>query len=99
MTARDWALLVVLGTLWSGSYFFAALAVHEVPPFTLVLARVGLAAVTLLAVARGSGLSLPTEPRIWATLATTGFLNCALPFALIFWGQTHIASGLTAILM
>ena len=27
-----------------------------------------------------------------------GFLNNALPFALIAWGQTHIASGLASIL-
>jgi drug/metabolite transporter (DMT)-like permease len=99
MSARDWALLLALGFLWSGSYFFAALAVREVPPFTLVLARVGLAALTLLTIARATGLSVPTEPRVWGMLALTGFLNCALPFALIFWGQIHIASGLTAILM
>jgi drug/metabolite transporter (DMT)-like permease len=99
MTGRDWALLLVLGLLWSGSYFFAALAVREVPPFTLVLARVTIASLTLMAVAWVSGLSLPHEPRVWATFASTGILNCALPFVLVFWGQTHIASSLTAILM
>ncbi len=27
-----------------------------------------------------------------------GLINCAIPFSLIFWGQTHIPSGLAAIL-
>ena len=27
-----------------------------------------------------------------------GLLNNVLPFSLIFWGQTHIASGLASIL-
>lgn len=99
MTARDWALLVVLGVLWSGSYFFVALAVRDVPPLTLVFVRTSLGAAALAAVARASGLPLPVGRREWAALALGGFLNCALPFTLLFWSQRHIASSLAAILI
>ena len=34
----------------------------------------------------------------WRDYVVMGFLNNALPFSLIFWGQTQIASGLAAIL-
>ncbi len=47
MTARDWLLLWVLSVLWGGAFFFAAVAVKEVPPLTLVLCRVGIAALIL----------------------------------------------------
>lgn len=99
MSAGDWALMATLGVLWSGSYFFAALAVHQIPPFTLALARLGLATTVLAALARASGHAFPRAARIWGAFAATGFLNAALPFTLIFWGQRHIASSLTAILM
>ncbi len=57
----EWILLLVLSVLWSGSFFFAKLAVAELPPFTIVLGRVGLAALALnLLVARPAA----TCPRI-----------------------------------
>jgi len=33
----------------------------------------------------------------WPTFAVLGLLNCVIPFSLIFWGQTHIPSGLASI--
>ena len=48
MDAQDWSLLILLSVLWGGAYFFVGVAVKELPPLTVVLVRVGLAAVTLL---------------------------------------------------
>ena len=45
MDERDWGLLVLLSILWGGSFFFTGVAVAELPPLTIVLARVGIAAV------------------------------------------------------
>ena len=47
MTTRIWGLLALLGLIWGGSFFFARVAVAHVPPATLVLARVGIAALAL----------------------------------------------------
>ena len=44
MGAREWALLVVLSVLWGGSFFFFKVLVAALPPFTVVLGRVGIAA-------------------------------------------------------
>ena len=48
MDGQDWSLLILLSVLWGGAYFFAGVAVKELPPLTVVLARVLLAAVALL---------------------------------------------------
>ena len=48
MRTTDWLLLVFLSVLWGATFFFIAVANPEVPPFTLVLARVGIAALVLL---------------------------------------------------
>lgn len=98
MGAREWAMLVALSVLWGGSFFFVGVAVREVPPLSLVLARVGIAALALWAVLAVSGARMPAVPGLWAAFLGMGLLNNALPFALIVWGQQHIASGLAAIL-
>ncbi|HTY70755.1 MAG TPA: EamA family transporter [Alphaproteobacteria bacterium] len=99
MTLGDWLLLGLLGVLWSGSYIFVAIAVREVPPFTLVFVRVSLAALLLWLMAVASGAAFPQQAKTWAALALGGVLNCALPFVLLFWGQQHLPASLAAILI
>jgi drug/metabolite transporter (DMT)-like permease len=91
-------LLVLLSILWGGSFFFVAIAVREIPPLTLVLARVALAAMLLAAVARLLGLSLPRGLAAWRPYVVLAVLNNLVPFSLIVYGQTRIASGLAAVL-
>jgi drug/metabolite transporter (DMT)-like permease len=98
MSAADWLLLVALSVLWGGSFFFAKLAVAEVPPLSLALGRVAIAALILATWARMRGETLRPLMRDWPAFAVLGLLNCALPFGLIFWGQIHIPSGLASIL-
>jgi drug/metabolite transporter (DMT)-like permease len=98
MTAREWGLLALLSLLWGGSFFLIGVAIKELPPLTLVTLRVGLAAALLWASAPFLGVALPRSAKAVATVAVLGFGNCALPFALIAWGQTHLPSGLASIL-
>lgn len=98
MSAPQWAMLLGLSVLWGGSFFFTNVALSALPPLTLVVLRVGLAALILSIVMSLSGLRMPREPRAWAAFLEMGLLNNAIPFCLIVWGQTHIASGLAAIL-
>ncbi|MCB2052944.1 MAG: DMT family transporter [Geminicoccaceae bacterium] len=98
MTGLEWALLLTLSVLWGGSFFFVGIAVGELPPLTIVALRVSLAAITLFLVLRLAGRSMPREPRLWLAFGAMGLLNNAVPFTLIVWGQTHIASGVAAIL-
>jgi drug/metabolite transporter (DMT)-like permease len=98
MSSLEWGMLIALSVLWGGSFFFTGVAVKELPPFTIVLLRVGGAAIILNIVVRAMGLSMPREGRVWAAFFGMGFLNNAVPFTLFVWGQTHIASGLASIL-
>jgi drug/metabolite transporter (DMT)-like permease len=98
MTAREWGLLALLSLLWGGSFFFIGVAVKELPPLTLAALRVGLAALILWASAPLTGAAPPRNGKALAALALLGLGNNALPFALIAWGQTHLAAGLASIL-
>ncbi|MCH8685975.1 DMT family transporter [Pedomonas mirosovicensis] len=98
MGPADWGRLVVLSILWGGSFLFNGIAVKELPPFTIVALRVGLAALVLLTLVRLMGQAMPKDRRVWAAFFGMGLLNNLIPFSLIVWGQTQIASGLASIL-
>lgn len=98
MGPLEWAMLIALSVLWGGSFFFVEVAVGALPPFTIVALRVGLAALALHIVLRARGLRMPGGRRLWAAFFGMGFLNNLVPFSLLVWGQTQIASGLASIL-
>jgi drug/metabolite transporter (DMT)-like permease len=98
MSPTDWLLLIALSLLWGGSFFFGKVAVSEIPPLTVAFGRVAIAAAILIALARATGVALPATFAAWRPFAIMGLLNNAIPFVLILWGQTHIPSGLAAIL-
>lgn len=90
-------MLVALSVLWGGSFFFVEILVDYLPPLTIVTCRVGLAALALWGVVLLRRLPLPSTSQQWFSLFVIGFLNNALPFCLIVWGQTQISSGLASI--
>lgn len=98
MSLRNWIMLVVLGAIWGGSFLFAKVAVAEIPPLVLVFFRVSVACVVLLAVLWWQGLLNRLEPRLALPFLAMGFLNNAVPFSLLFVGQTAIGAGLASIL-
>jgi drug/metabolite transporter (DMT)-like permease len=95
---QDWPLLVLLAVLWGGSYFFAGVAVRELPPLTIVLARVTLAAAILLPIHWLMQGALPQGWMKWMPFAVMAILNNVIPFSFIVTGQTQIASGLASVL-
>lgn len=98
MSLRIWIWLVSLSVLWGGSFFFAKVAVAELRPLTVVFGRVALAAFAMNLSLWLTGQSLFRRETPWAAFLIMGLLNNLIPFSLIFWGQTQIASGLASIL-
>jgi drug/metabolite transporter (DMT)-like permease len=98
MTVQEWGLLILLSIIWGGSFFFTKIAVAEIPPLTIVFLRLALGAMVLNIILRSLKLSLPRDPKIWTAFLVMGLMNNMLPFTLLVWGQTHIASGLASIL-
>ncbi|MBJ7538536.1 DMT family transporter [Marinomonas transparens] len=98
MNTKVWGMLILLSILWGGSFFFVGVAVYDLPPLTIVTLRVGIAALTLWGIALMLGLRLPKSIKVWGAFLGMGLLNNVIPFVLIVWGQTQIASGLASIL-
>lgn len=94
----DWGLLLGLSVLWGGAFFFVGVAVHDLPPLTIVAARLALAATVLHAATQLAGVRVPWRRETIVAFAVMGFFNNAVPFSLLVWGQGTVASGLAAIL-
>ncbi len=97
MNSGEWLLLLALSGLWGSSFFFYKVLGHALPSLTIVLGRVGLAAVVLNAVLVVRGTPL-TRAMPWGYFLLLGVLNSALPFSLFAWGETRVASGMAAML-
>lgn len=94
----EWGFLFALAFLWSWVFFLTKVALGDMPPFMVVVLRLGIGAIILHGVVLFSGARMPTSLRTWVAFAGMGALNNFIPFCLIAWGQTQIGSGLAAIL-
>src|SRR5437016_10093070 len=98
MGLTEWGMLAALGIIWGGSFYFFAIAIGELPTFTIAFLRVSIATVALWVVVWLSGLRPPSTAAAWRDFVIMGLLNNAVPFSLIVWGQHAVASGLAAII-
>jgi drug/metabolite transporter (DMT)-like permease len=95
---RDWGLLVLLSIIWGGSFLFVGIAVKELSPLVIVMARVVIAAAALLPVLVLTGGSLPNDRASWIAIAGLAVLNNIIPFILFVSAQTMITSGLASVI-
>lgn len=98
MAARDWALLVFVGSIWGCSFLFNAVLLRELGPIWIAAGRVSIAAVASWVIFVALRKPLPRDPMLYLKLGTLGVFSYALPFTLFPLGQAHIPSGLTAII-
>lgn len=98
MTPTLWAMLIGLSVIWGGSFFFNGVLVRELPPLTIVFFRVFLAAITLHVWLWATGRPLQPSTALWRLFLVMGLLNNVVPFTLIVYGQTQVASGVASIL-
>ena len=98
MTLFEWMMLIVLSIVWGGSFFFIGISAKELPSFTIVFLRVGLASLLLWLGLMLVGLKMPKDKEVWKMFFSIGLVNNVMPFSLIVWGQHHITSSLASIL-
>ena len=94
----DWGLLLLLSLLWGGSFLFVGIAVKELSPLVIVMARVVIAAAALLPLHWILVGRLPREREAWVAIIGLSVLNNVIPFTLLVTGQTMIASGLASVI-
>lgn len=95
----DYALLIVLASMFGASFMMTKVAVVDVPPATIAISRIAIGGVMLFFIMLMYKQTLRSLLPHWKMIALAGFFGTALPFFLISWGQEKVDAGLTAILM
>ncbi|MGJ8587033.1 MAG: DMT family transporter [Yoonia sp.] len=98
ISPQAWAGLLMLSLIWGASFLSVHLALEEIGPLTAVAHRTGWAMLILWVYVLIRRLAVPMDIRVWGAFLVMGFLNNAIPFSLMAWGQLHIETGLTSIL-
>jgi len=91
-------LLLLLATLWGGSYTFIKLGVATIPPVTLIAGRTAIAGLILLLIMHWRGLRLPADAATWRRFMFQACLNSVVPWTLIAWAERSVDAGLATIL-
>ena len=98
MTRRHWILMWALALVWGASYLFIKVGLEAVEPVFLVWIRLALAALVLLPLALKAG-ALAGLGEVKGPLLVLAVVQVSAPFLLITFGEEHIASSLTGILV
>jgi len=94
VTAIVWATLCLI---WGTTWIAIKIGLDDLPPISFAAVRFLLATAILFVLLRVQKIPLP-KGREWRLLALTGTLQFAINYSLVFWGEQHITSGLTAVL-
>jgi drug/metabolite transporter (DMT)-like permease len=98
MSRRGWALFLAMGLIWGIPYLMIKVAVEELSPATLVLARTAIAAVILVPVAATKGQLRPLLP-YWRPLLAYTVIELCIPWVLLGYAEQTLSSSLTGLLV
>jgi drug/metabolite transporter (DMT)-like permease len=87
-----------LCVIWGSTWLAIKVGLRDLPPISFAGIRFALAALILFAIVVARGVRLPWAGRDWRLLLWTGFLTITINYALVFWAELHISSGLAALL-
>ncbi|HEY6958757.1 MAG TPA: EamA family transporter [Candidatus Limnocylindria bacterium] len=88
---------VLLVLLWGTTWAAIKVGVASVPPFVFAFERAVAVSVLLTALSLALGLRFPRDRRTLAAAAFAGVINTGSSWAIIFWAEQYVPSGLVAV--
>ena len=92
------AAFLALCVIWSSTWLAIKVGLRDLPPISFVAIRFTIAVAVLLAISVGRVRLLPARRADFKLLAYTGMLMFAVNYALLFWAELYVSSGLSAVL-
>jgi len=93
-----WVAFGIVSTVWGTTWLAIRIGLETVPPFLSAGVRCTLAAVILFGLVRLRRIAVPWTKDAWNVYLSLGVLTIGIPFALVYWGQQYIPTGLSSIL-
>jgi drug/metabolite transporter (DMT)-like permease len=95
---RVWTGFFLVSTIWGSTWLAIKVGLDSMPPFLAAGLRFSVASLILLALVTIRRVPVPMTTEARKLYGTLGVLSFSLPFALVYWGQQFIPSGLSSIL-
>jgi len=92
------AAFVALCLIWSSTWLAIKFGLRDLPPVSSVAIRFVIAVIVLLAISVGRVPLIPKGRADFKLLAWTGVLMFCVNYALLFWAELYVSSGLSAVL-
>lgn len=89
---------MLAATIWGSTWLAIKIGLGSIPPFYGAAFRFLIAMIVLLAVIKFRGIQFQTDKKSQQLYLISGFMAFGIPFALVYWGQQYIPSGLSSIL-
>jgi drug/metabolite transporter (DMT)-like permease len=98
VSRRGWVLFLLMGVIWGVPYLLIKVAVEELSPAALELARTQLSAALLKPIAAAWGQLRPLLP-YWRPLLAYTVIEICIPWLLIGYAEQDLSSSLTGMLI
>ncbi len=91
-------LYALICLIWGTTWLVIKIGLETMPPLFSAGCRFTLASAVLYAYVKMAKIPIPFDARMKKFYVTVAFYSFSVPFALVYWGEQHISSGLTAVL-
>ena len=89
---------LVVTMIWGSTWLVIKIGLTMIPPLIGAALRFVVAAVVLFGLARLWRVNVPWHRRARIVYAVVALFSFSVPFAMVYWGQQYISSGLASIL-
>ena len=89
---------VIISLIWGSTWMVIKVGLQSISPIYGVLLRFMLAAGILYGLVRLKRIDLPWDKTAVILYLNLGLLSFSIPFALVYWGEQYIGSGLASVL-
>jgi putative membrane protein PagO len=96
--ARIWGGFLIVSLVWGSTWLVIKLGIQTIPPFFAAGVRFCIAAAVLFAIVRARRLAVPLTRDARVLFVTMAVLSFGIPFALVYWAEQHIPTGLASVL-
>jgi drug/metabolite transporter (DMT)-like permease len=95
---RIWLGFAIVSTVWGSTWLAIKIGLQSVPPLLAAGTRFLVASTVLFAIVRIRRLRIPFDADARKLYLTLSILSFSIPFALVYWSEQFIPSGLSSIL-
>lgn len=89
---------IVISVIWGSTWLVIKIGLESITPLFGILFRFLIAAVILGAIVKIRGEKMQFDRNAVAQYLNLALLSFSFPFALVYWGEQYIASGLASVL-